>query len=402
MNSLTRKNSNNKELREDKVVPKTRISTSNKSSKITQGLAKPEHNIPQRNLKIDHLNSSCSSSSSLNGLNEDHSYYNLDQIGVENMASDLTNMNHNNYQTNEIIERLNNQSRSTNSNIKHSEIYKEVVNSLLNEKLITYSKQYDLFMNNTNDLDKSLSNDEIGSLNENNTNNQIRFEKRNTFMMKNKKLLSNANLVKSALKPIRLANTAGSSRSSLNQDYTEIIKLESKKSRPNTSTNFARSNSSCFNRANMSSSCSINSNLKSLKSVESNPNLLPRVRLTDLVFEGYQISITDSKKKKMSLNVDLSDDNDEEDEDYDDLFQDEEDSKDLTNENVNYLTPSFKIKRYNTNDLRQLELAKQDIYKRYAFINDSNMRARSTLPINLTVKSKLFSNKNKNKHHHFE
>ena len=46
-----------------------------------------------------------------------------------------------------------------------------------------------------------------------------------------------------------------------------------------------------------------------------------------------------------------------------------------------YVTPSFKIRKFNINNMKELDMAKQDIYRRYAFIDDANVRAKSALNI---------------------
>jgi hypothetical protein len=107
------------------------------------------------------------------------------------------------------------------------------------------------------------------------------------------------------------------------------------------------------------------------------------IRLTDLVFEGYS-------KRDLEL---MNKQSESEDQNF--MTQSE---KSFIIE-PDYVSPSFKIVRYDRNNPKELELAKQDIFKRYSFIEDPNIRSKSVLPLNFVVPSKISSSLNRLRAH---
>jgi hypothetical protein len=92
-------------------------------------------------------------------------------------------------------------------------------------------------------------------------------------------------------------------------------------------------------------------------------------RLSDLMFNGCKraavLPLADSSPASSS---------------YDTFNSDSVGSRGAYDDDTNLLTPSFRVKRFNIRDERQLELAKRDIFKRYAIISIPVLRAMSTMP----------------------
>ncbi len=59
-----------------------------------------------------------------------------------------------------------------------------------------------------------------------------------------------------------------------------------------------------------------------------------------------------------------------------------------------FLTPSFRVRRFNLRDEKQLEQAKKDIYKRYQIISIPVMRAASTNPNSYSSSNNLRKQRN--------
>ena len=78
------------------------------------------------------------------------------------------------------------------------------------------------------------------------------------------------------------------------------------------------------------------------------------MRLTDLIFDGYE--------RKISKDSSVAEINTIEEEEFE-VHRNTRTYKDIS--------PYFKIKLYDISDRKELELAKEDLYKRYSKFNES-------------------------------
>ena len=99
-------------------------------------------------------------------------------------------------------------------------------------------------------------------------------------------------------------------------------------------------------------------------------------RLTDFIFSGYHKNNDNSSANTNEMKIKI-------DNKKDSLI-------DLGDE-PNFISPFFNIKRYNVDNKREFELAKEDLYKRYSFINDPAIRSKSAKPFNFVVTCKAIS-----------
>ncbi len=89
------------------------------------------------------------------------------------------------------------------------------------------------------------------------------------------------------------------------------------------------------------------------KAVHRTSKQQPSIRLTDLIFDGYE-----KREHPIQLNGD-------DDEQEIQVHRNVKEYKDIS--------PFFKIKLYNTNDKKELQMAEEDLYKRYSFCTDKTL-----------------------------
>lgn len=149
-----------------------------------------------------------------------------------------------------------------------------------------------------------------------------------------------------------------------------LSKTNSNLSYKSLSNSNSNSNSASYPNANnprsksfLSSASSQSYKSKSSLSQQPNSENSPSIRLTDLVFDGYS-----AKKEIIILEADPSV-----------VYAETRNNK--IEQEPDYVTPSFKIRKYDTKNPEELDMAKLDIYKRYAFIDNANIRAKSMLSI---------------------
>jgi hypothetical protein len=319
-------------------------------------------------------------------------------------------------------------------NNKFSETYKEIIKGLLTEKLLAYQMQYQSYLPDG----QVLVDDEVESLN---NYKQHQIEKKNQRRQKNLSISINNNNsnnnvtnvrrgsnsfsagIKPAIKLNRVAtayekknprspadqlnvstrfkefidsntnnnvvNFSMQKRPSLfsaPQSTVEEHTLQDslfKKSFSKANSNFSfksPSNTASYVNTNNSrrsilSSMSSQSNKSKLKSSESNISSSNKsdsnstIRLADLMFDGYV------SKKEVAIVLE-QDPN---------VYTETRNNK--IEQEPDYLTPSFKIQKFDIKNAKELDQAKLEIYKRYAFIDDPNVRAKSA--INFSPSSKI-------------
>ena len=326
-------------------------------------------------------------------------------------------------------------------NIKFSDTYKEVISSLLKEKLLAYSQQYKSYLKNNKD-ECSVTKDEVESLSKVNIEKKtpklkkvvtgINRRSSNAFMKpaikssrttagtasptQNKKVFSFSSqskldetsedkktarnrIVLNAINNVYFANSQNKRPSIISTEESthyhengsfkrlatnvKAISSFANSVRSQTSGNLnSRTNSITPHKFESSSNQSFKTKTKSSASSFKSENST-LIRLTDLVFEGYS-------KRDLEL---INKQSESEDQNF--MTHSE---RSFTIE-PDYISPSFKIVRYDRNNPKELELAKQDIFKRYAFIEDPNIRAKSVLPLNFVVPSKISSSFNRLRAH---
>ena len=371
------------------------------------------------NETLNDSQSTLSNRSSLDDINEDYVTSNkYDNGGYK------SEMNYNEVRTYRMM------------NNKFSETYKEIIKSLLTEKLLAYQMQYQSYLPEG----QELTNDEVDSLSHYK---QHHIEKRNQRRQKNLSLSINNNNnnnnnssnitnnvtsvrrgsnsfsggIKPAIKLNRVAtayekknpkspadpstkfkaffdsntnnvvNFANQKRPTLfsapqstveeQQHQDSLFKKSLSKANSNLSYKSLCNSASYGNnsRRSLLTSSSSHSNKSKLKSSESNFSSSNKadsnsvIRLADLMFDGYL------SKKEVAIVLE-----------QDPSVYAQTRSNKIEHE-PDYLTPAFKIQKFDIKNAKELDQAKQEIYKRYAFIEDPNIRAKSSL--NFTPSSKI-------------
>ena len=303
-----------------------------------------------------------------------------DQSGGSGESQQPTMMNQNVYEFLSKVEKQNKLMRR----IQFSDTYKDVVNSLLNENMSQSSKNYD----RTESITSGKFNDGLEeSMNYNY--NPIRTERRNSIMFRPKKSLSNT-------MPLLIGRTNSIKHHSIakinNEDFpititedlpaseTSVViskQVRQASIRPQTnktvvlSARISSPGSSCFKSLSikkrnklLSSSNGVTTAstlMLSTTPISIRPSAFSRnpTRLTDFILNS-------SKRETTACSLDVN---------HEKSVNSFASDSTATNFDVeNLLTPSFKVKRYNLKNERQLELAKADIFKRYDFANSPTVR----------------------------
>jgi len=89
---------------------------------------------------------------------------------------------------------------------------------------------------------------------------------------------------------------------------------------------------------------------------------IPSFRLTDYVFNGYERF--DEQEEEHDSNNQLKEET---------FKVTQQANKKQTNQEE-FVTPSYKIKKFDLSKMNELEMAKRDIYKRYSFMSDASIR----------------------------
>lgn len=293
------------------------------------------------------INDSSSSPSFSSSLNE-FSY--MCTEAIRNVKTKELDNSINQYQINEIMDRLKSQGAKMTIKSKHSKVYKEIIKSLLDENLITYSKQYDWYIEEQEPQIIKISHPEF-NVEEKNTDPKI--DKKTILKLKVKRNHSLANNF--------VQNTTKSS-----SNRPDLILPVISDDRIDGITKKSRSSTKLGNAIRSGSSFSLNTHRgeQSRKtSFLDNKNYLNTnrpSRITDLIFKGYNVE--DKNVLENDLNY-LS----------------------LQKKN-GFVTPSFMVRRFDLSEPKQLELAKEDIYKRYSFIDDKNVRLSTHFKYNVAKK----------------
>lgn len=300
----------------------------------------------QSPIEINETRGSSSTPSYSSSLN-DFNYVYTDAYGIGKGKDLEVDNSMNSYHINEIMNRLKSQEAKMAIKSKHSEVYKEIITSLLNENLISYSKQYDLYIEETPKITR-ISHPEL-SVEE--KIHEIKTDKKTILKPKTKRNHSLASTF--AQNTTKFAsNCSELTLPAINDDG--ILK----KSRPSTKLSFITRTGSSFSmhtqRDALSRKPSLNEHKSELSSYRS--------KISDLIFRGYKIDeMVDNEEREINMNSSAS-----------------------KNHSNSYVTPSFMIRRFNLSEPKQLELAKEDIYKRYAFINDKSIKLSKHLKYNNT------------------
>jgi hypothetical protein len=315
-------------------------------------------------------------------------------------------------------------------NLRFSDTYNEVVRSLLNENLLQYSKNYNL---NAKSVNKMADEDDFDTFNQNN-NNQAKLERKNSFILRQKRYLLNAG-------PILLNNKNSLSRNSIpvvrisdcdrdaidpniSQVNNELINQNSTAIKPRiyssnlhknlTAYRVGSSGSSSFKSTSTCKPKSVSSTKTQNSSIHSMPISLhssvsfassskkshKTPRLTDLLLDGYkktnsQLNVSNSETSTFLLPHEMDTLNSFHD---NRMYENEDFSSTSANKfhDESFLTSSFHIKRYNIKEKSELEMAKNDVMKRYSVISDTQMRALSASKADLSSfrKSKRNSGRN--------
>ncbi|RNA01228.1 hypothetical protein BpHYR1_027369 [Brachionus plicatilis] len=251
----------------------------------------------------------------------------------------------NQYQMNQIMDRLKSQEAKMVLKSKHSHAYKEIISSLLNDNLIAYSKQYDLYIDEEPQVTR-ISHPELNTEQEK----EFKMDKKTILKPKVKRNHSLANNV--AQNTTKFAwHRPDLTLPAINDDRADAA---TKKSRPSTKLSFSTRTGSSFSMYTQRDAHSRKASLHEPKS----DCATHRSRITDLIFRGCG---------------------------HDEMHLLENDSTNVNGNVVpvkqpnSYVTPSFMIRRFDLSEPKQLELAKQDIYKRYSFINDKNVLLGKTM-----------------------
>ncbi|CAF1022545.1 unnamed protein product [Brachionus calyciflorus] len=298
-----------------------------------------------------------SCSSSVNELNytDSEAYIAVDKtktIEADNFINQI--------QINEIVNRLKNQANRMALKSKYSNVYKDIINSLLNENLISYSKQYESFLDEKSQVTR-ISHPQ---LEKNDKLNEQKLDKKPILKSRAKRNLSVGNIAQTVSK--FTAPNRPSEMTSINEDKID----NPKKSRPSTKLSLTPRSSS-----SLSIHTSRLNDSRRYSNLEASDNSDQKIKITDLIFKDYfktEENIREVNFKK----------------EHDGAMKNVID----TNMPINYLTPSFKIQYFNLNEPKQLVLAKEDVLKRYAFINDSQKFSKN---LSYSARSKLFSKSNK-------
>lgn len=307
----------------------------------------------QSPIDINETRDSSSSPSYSSSLNEFNYMY---SEAIRNVKTKDADSSSNQHEINEIMDRLKTQGAKMTIKSQHSKVYKEIIKSLLNENLISYCKQYDWYFEDQEPQVTKINHPEL-NLEEKNI--EPKLDKKTLLKPKVKRNHSLANnYAQSATKSA--SNRPDLVLPVLNEDRADRM---TKKSRSSTKLSNVNRSVSSFSQNTHRDEYSKKTSFLDNKNCLSTHRPF---RITDLIFKGYNID---------DINMPENDD-----------IIENENFMEIKKLN-SYVTPSFLVKRFDLREPKQLELAKEDIYKRYSFINDKNVKLSTHFKYNLAKKT---------------
>ncbi len=270
-------------------------------------------------------------------------------------------------------------------NEKFSDTYREVIKSLLNDKLIslkssqktrsTYVQRPETPSDENQDALESLNNfKNVISEKHNKIYSQINLT---SSIKNNSHSINSRTFNKQAAKSgnrnvlIDLAKDNSVVKIVEASSSEETKKIDNMANRAFTTSDLKRKLMNSYGGSNSASVyglhqrpfSSVSSGSKSKSSSASNSKRQnPTFRLTDYVFNGYERLNEPDEENEFNNHL------------RDETFNSTQQSNKKQTTQEEFLTPSYKIKKFDLSKMNEREMAKKDIYKRYSFMSDASIR----------------------------
>ena len=245
---------------------------------------------------------------------------------------------------------------------KCSDTFRDVISSLINENLLSYSKYYDDYMD-LNGSELNSNSEDTDSLNyQNHLKSDSGSHKKSVLKTSRKKSLTTKNLM--------FCDSIENEQRKCKSELLENKNFVHSKTRPGTCYNYSKplpgpslGLNSKFDLRNKENQRAMSSNVRGYTPNQSAKRVIGSsasfARMSDLIFEGYE-----KKEALRSASTDLHDD--------EEIYIHRNNVKEYPN-----ISPLFKVKLYNVLDKKELLLAKEDLYKRYSFCIDTSASGAS-------------------------